>query len=85
MKPPSSYDLYILIVGPCKITVEREALQDLPNVYCYQAFVETERAGYALRQWVASSLYDRIRFVACDGSRLYDYLYDTAHAHFLLQ
>jgi phosphoinositide-3-kinase regulatory subunit 4 len=42
-------------------TAEREALIDIPNVYNYQAFVETERAGYIIRQWVASNLYDRIR------------------------
>lgn len=34
------------------------------NVYNYQAFVETDKAGYIIRQWVASSLYDRIRYVA---------------------
>ncbi|KAI0342433.1 ARM repeat-containing protein [Trametopsis cervina] len=39
---------------------EREALADIPNVYTYQSFVETENAGYMIRQWVASSLYDRI-------------------------
>lgn len=38
-------------------------LQDVPNVYPYQAFLETEKAGYLIRQWVASSLYDRIRCV----------------------
>ncbi len=41
--------------------VERETLADIPNVYTYQSFVETEKAGYIIRQWVASSLYDRIR------------------------
>jgi phosphoinositide-3-kinase regulatory subunit 4 len=45
------------------ISVDREALLDIPNVYNYQAFVETEKAGYIIRQWVASSLYDRIRCV----------------------
>jgi len=44
--------------------VDREALADIPNVYNYQAFVETDKAGYIIRQWVASSLYDRIRSVA---------------------
>lgn len=33
------------------------------NVYNYQSFVETDKAGYIIRQWVASSLYDRIRCV----------------------
>jgi phosphoinositide-3-kinase, regulatory subunit 4 len=44
--------------------VEREALQDLDNVYDYQSFFETDKAGYILRQWIASSLYDRIRCVS---------------------
>lgn len=39
---------------------EREALLDCPNVLPYARAVETERAGYLLRQWVASNLYDRI-------------------------
>ncbi|KAF9485745.1 other/VPS15 protein kinase [Pholiota conissans] len=43
-----------------RLKMDREALLDIPNVYNYQAFVETEKAGYIIRQWVASSLYDRI-------------------------
>ncbi|KAG6334162.1 hypothetical protein ID866_4928 [Astraeus odoratus] len=43
-----------------KQKVDREALLDIPNVYNYQAFVETDKAGYLIRQWVASNLYDRI-------------------------
>ncbi|TFY67174.1 hypothetical protein EVJ58_g1791 [Rhodofomes roseus] len=43
-----------------RLKVEREALADLVNVYNYQAFVETDKAGYIIRQWIASSLYDRI-------------------------
>lgn len=43
------------------IQVEREVLSDVANVYTYQAFVENDQAGYLIRQWVASSLYDRIR------------------------
>lgn len=35
----------------------------MPNIYNYQSFVETEKAGYIIRQWVASNLYDRIRCV----------------------
>ena len=52
-----------LIVDMCN-TVEREALADIPNVYGYQSFVETDKAGYVIRQWVASNLYDRIRCVS---------------------
>ncbi|KAA1474364.1 ARM repeat-containing protein [Dentipellis sp. KUC8613] len=43
-----------------RLKIEREALLDIPNVYSYQTFVETEKAGYLIRQWVASNLYDRI-------------------------
>lgn len=42
---------------------EKKALQDVPNVYSYQIFLESDKAGYVVRQWVASSLYDRIRCV----------------------
>ncbi|KZT22328.1 WD40 repeat-like protein [Neolentinus lepideus HHB14362 ss-1] len=43
-----------------RLKIERDQLQDIANVYGYQMFVETERAGYIVRQWVASNLYDRI-------------------------
>ncbi|GBE83600.1 Putative serine/threonine-protein kinase [Sparassis crispa] len=43
-----------------RLKVEREALSDIANVYNYQNFAETDKAGYVIRQWVASSLYDRI-------------------------
>ena len=49
----------ILIIAP----VEREALADIANVYNYQTFAETDKAGYIIRQWLASNLYDRIKFV----------------------
>ena len=57
------------------LAVERDALLDIPNVYNYQTFVETEKAGYLIRQWLASNLYDRIRCVPPDSARVY------AHAH----
>lgn len=41
---------------------EREALLDIPNVYSYQASIDSDKAGYLIRQWVASNLYDRIRW-----------------------
>lgn len=50
-------------VDPCVTPVDREALLDIPNVYNYQAFVETDKAGFLIRQWIASNLYDRIRRV----------------------
>ncbi|KAJ7715595.1 hypothetical protein DFH07DRAFT_862734 [Mycena maculata] len=39
---------------------DREALMDIANVYNYQSFIETDKAGYIIRQWIASNLYDRI-------------------------
>lgn len=42
-------------------SAERELLVDLPNIYNYQSFLETDRAGYVIRQWLANNLYDRIR------------------------
>lgn len=37
-------------------------MADISNIHCYQAFTETDKAGYLIRQWIASNLYDRIRF-----------------------
>ncbi|CAE6379670.1 unnamed protein product [Rhizoctonia solani] len=34
----------------------RDKLADIPNVYTYQAFVESDKAGYVIRQWLASNL-----------------------------
>ncbi|TFK75636.1 ARM repeat-containing protein [Pluteus cervinus] len=42
------------------LKMEREQLVDIANVYNYQTFVETDKAGYIIRQWIASNLYDRI-------------------------
>ncbi|KAI9635914.1 uncharacterized protein MKK02DRAFT_25800 [Dioszegia hungarica] len=39
---------------------EREALADLSGANTYQMFVETEKAGYLIRQWIGSNLYDRV-------------------------
>jgi phosphoinositide-3-kinase regulatory subunit 4 len=43
------------------LAADREALMDIANIYNYQSFVETDKAGYIIRQWIASNLYDRIR------------------------
>ncbi|KAK0551331.1 Serine/threonine-protein kinase [Tilletia horrida] len=43
-----------------RLRVEREALANVPNVLAYQTVIETREAGYVIRQWLASSLYDRI-------------------------
>ncbi|KAG9284442.1 hypothetical protein G9A89_023699 [Geosiphon pyriformis] len=39
---------------------EREALSEVPNAFAYQRILETEKAGYLIRQYFFSSLYDRI-------------------------
>lgn len=39
---------------------ERAALEDVPNAYPYQIIFETEKCGYMIRQYMYSSLYDRI-------------------------
>ncbi|KAG8768849.1 Serine/threonine-protein kinase [Ceratobasidium sp. 428] len=38
----------------------RDKLMGIPNVHTYQAFVESDKAGYVIRQWLASNLYDRV-------------------------
>lgn len=43
-----------------RLKAERELLQGIPNVLTYQRSVETEKAGYLIRQWLANNLYDRI-------------------------
>ena len=41
---------------------EKEALSEVPNAFAYQRILETDKAGYLIRQFFFSSLYDRIRF-----------------------
>ncbi|KAG0139941.1 hypothetical protein CROQUDRAFT_693502 [Cronartium quercuum f. sp. fusiforme G11] len=43
-----------------RLKAERELLHGIPNVLTYQRSVETEKAGYLIRQWLANNLYDRI-------------------------
>jgi len=40
---------------------ERERLLDVPNAFPYVRCIETEKAGYLIRQFLYGSLYDRIR------------------------
>ena len=51
------------------------------NVYGYQSFVETDKAGYVIRQRVASNLYDRIRCVHKNVSRSTTHLQPRSSAH----
>ena len=57
IKPDPSMSLASLVK---RLRVERQALADVPNVLTYQKVVETECAGYLIRQWLATNLYDRI-------------------------
>lgn len=57
VKPDASLTLRHLVR---RLRKERETLADVPNVLTYQQVVETDRAGYLIRQWLSSSLYDRI-------------------------
>ncbi|ORY34315.1 hypothetical protein BCR39DRAFT_556705 [Naematelia encephala] len=43
-----------------RLKTEREALEDLASCMSYMSFVETEKAGYLVRQWAGSNLYDRV-------------------------
>ncbi|KAI8913494.1 hypothetical protein EDD86DRAFT_245126 [Gorgonomyces haynaldii] len=42
------------------ISLERDQLKQIPNLLLYETLIETDRACYALRQYLHSSLYDRI-------------------------
>ncbi|CAG8444654.1 3441_t:CDS:10 [Ambispora leptoticha] len=39
---------------------EKDNLSEVPNAFAYQRILETEKAGYLIRQYFFSSLYDRI-------------------------
>ncbi|CAO1621742.1 unnamed protein product [Jaminaea pallidilutea] len=43
-----------------RLRKEREMLAGVPNVLTYQHVIEADNAGYLVRQWLSSSLYDRI-------------------------
>jgi len=43
-----------------KIIQERKALADVPNALAYQRIVETETGGFLVRQYLYSSIYDRM-------------------------
>lgn len=57
VKPEAYYSLRPLVR---RLRIEREALADVPNTLTYQKVVETETAGYLIRQWMSTNLYDRI-------------------------
>ncbi|KAK0532074.1 Serine/threonine-protein kinase [Tilletia horrida] len=57
VKPDTGVSLRNLVR---RLRVQREALANVANVLTYQTVIETESAGYLIRQWLASNLYDRI-------------------------
>ncbi|RKO92149.1 hypothetical protein BDK51DRAFT_20317 [Blyttiomyces helicus] len=42
------------------LQAERDILLEIPNAFPYQRIIETDRAGYMVRQYFYSNLYDRI-------------------------
>ena len=42
---------------------ERNALKDVPNALGFQRILETSTNGYLVRQYLYSSLYDRMRYL----------------------
>jgi len=40
---------------------ERKVLADVPNAVAYHRVIETAACGYLVRQYIHSSLYDRLR------------------------
>ncbi|OAQ30331.1 ARM repeat-containing protein [Linnemannia elongata AG-77] len=57
VKPESGYSLKRIAR---KLNEERDILSDVPNAIAFQKVLETDRAGYLIRQYFFSSLYDRI-------------------------
>ncbi|KAJ5813182.1 hypothetical protein N7447_010205 [Penicillium robsamsonii] len=57
MKPFPTMELEPYIKN---ITRERKLLSDVPNALSYQRIVETATSGYLVRQYIHSSLYDRM-------------------------
>jgi phosphoinositide-3-kinase regulatory subunit 4 len=41
---------------------ERKLLSDVPNALSYERILETSTSGYLVRQYIHSSLYDRMRY-----------------------
>ncbi|KAF3398978.1 Serine/threonine-protein kinase ppk19 [Talaromyces pinophilus] len=57
MKPYPSMQLDPYVKA---ITRERELLASVPNALAYQRIIETATSGYLVRQYIHSSLYDRL-------------------------
>ena len=61
----TSFERLAIVLGRLRWSLnsaaERESLADMASVNSYQTFVETDKAGYLIRQWIGSNLYDRVR------------------------
>ncbi len=58
-------------------TDERDELVDIPNALGYQRIIVTSTNGYLVRQYLYSSLYDRIRYMGLYVRWLYTNSYST--------
>lgn len=57
IKPDAAMSLRVI---QRRLKFERDAMAEIANINTYQAFVETDKAGYLIRQWIGSNLYDRL-------------------------
>ncbi|EDN03204.1 hypothetical protein HCAG_01068 [Histoplasma mississippiense (nom. inval.)] len=66
---------------------ERDILEDVPNALGYQRILETGTGGYLVRQYIHSSLYDRMRYSAEECLNIWrhkafpEYFYSFLHQY----
>ncbi|USP75916.1 uncharacterized protein yc1106_03190 [Curvularia clavata] len=58
MKPYAHFDFHDHVK---RLLHERKVLADVPNAVAYHRVIETAACGYLVRQYIHSSLYDRLR------------------------
>jgi hypothetical protein len=46
---------------------ERKVLAEIPNALAYHRIIETAACGYLVRQYIHSSLYDRLRYLSAQS------------------
>jgi len=61
LSKPSGYPTFSQLT----YTDERKLLAEVPNALAYHRIIETAACGYLVRQYIHSSLYDRLR---CDDT-----------------
>ncbi|KAH7398211.1 phosphoinositide 3-kinase regulatory subunit 4 [Pyrenochaeta sp. MPI-SDFR-AT-0127] len=57
MKPYAQFDFQVYVK---RLLHERKELADVPNAVAYHRVIETAACGYLVRQYIHSSLYDRL-------------------------